>query len=143
MLDVRLQHTADGGEIEIARGRVKRDGTPATAAYVSLFGGNERDGSTTATEALQWWGNRIEQDQTRHLRSETQHLLRALPATSGNLPRIEAAAARDLAWMTQVLGAEVSVRATIPGLNRVALHIEILIDGEEHDLLFEERWGGE
>ncbi len=138
--DVRLVHTPDGGEIDIVNGRVRMDLTPATAAYLSLFGGNERDGRTDATEHLQWWGNLLEEEPARHLRSETQHLLRSLPAITANLRRVEDAAGRDLGWMSDELGADVSVRASIPALNRIQLDIEIEIDGTTHRLRFTEDW---
>ena len=138
--DVRLVHTEDGGEIEIIGGHFQRDTTPATAAYLSLFGGNEQDGGAEATDHLQWWGNFLEEAPERHLRSETQHLLRSLPAVSANLRRVEDAARRDLAWMTAVLGASVSVEARIPELNRIQVDIEIIIEGTTHTLRFIEDW---
>ena len=144
MTDVRLYHTVDGGEIEYAEdGRFVLDDSPATAAYLSLFGGNERDGGGAATERLQWWGNVVEEVETRRLRSETQHLLRSLAAVTSNLRRIEDAAGRDLAWMTTELGATVEVRASMPAVRRVDLDITIEIDGTATELRFSAPWGPE
>lgn len=141
MVDVRLFQTDDGGEVEIVNGRVTLDETPETAAYLSLFGGNERDDGSQATEPLQWWGNLLEEDRTRRLRSETQHLIRSLPAATGNLRRIEDAARRDLAWMNDALGADVAVLATIPTVNRVRLQVTLTIGDDRYAPSFEAQWG--
>lgn len=143
MSDVRLYQTDDGGEITIAGGRFTLDHSPDTAAYLSLFGGNEEDAGTTSTEPLQWWGNLLEQDRARHLRSETQHLLRSLPVATANLRRLEDAAGRDLAWMTTALGAGIKVSARMPAVRTVQLDIAITIDATTTELRFVEPWGSE
>lgn len=138
--DVLIFQTVDGGEVEIVGGRVTGDSPPATAAYLSLFGGNELDGNIESTDHLQWWGNLIEDDESRHYRSETQHLLRAIPAVSGNLRRVEQAAARDLAWMKADLDAVVTAVASLPALNRLRLDITINIRGLVYQYSFVNLW---
>lgn len=143
MADVHLFQTNDGGEITITAGRVELDRGPATAAYISLFGGNEADDGSTATDAKQWWGNLIENDRARHVRSETQSLLRMLPAVTSNVPRIEAAVERDLAWITTELGAQVEADVTMPALNTIKIEVSITIDAQKTELEFIEPWGSE
>lgn len=140
MTDVRMTHTLDGGEIEVLEGRFTLDDGPATAAYLSLFGGNELDDGSAATAAKQWWGNLTESNSARQMRSETQHLLRALPATSGNLTRLADAAKRDLGWMVDALGAELDVRLSIPARNRVTFAITVEIDGRKTPIRFTAPW---
>lgn len=140
MADVLQFNTADGGEIEILNGRPTMTNGLETAAYLSLFGGNERDGGIAADDHLQWWGNLGETEPARRYRSETQHLLRALPAITANLRRVEAAAGRDLAWMVGSVAEEVVAVAGMPGRNRVALDIRITVDGKVIPLRFEEPW---
>lgn len=125
MTDVLLRQTPDGGEITVQNGLALLSDGYETAAYLSLFGGNEDDPGGSDTR-LQFWGNLIEADQAAMDRSETQHLLRSIPAVPANLRRIEQAAERDLAWMVTA-GAALSVRAeaTMPQLNRIALRITI------------------
>jgi phage gp46-like protein len=132
MTDVLLFQTDDGGEIEIVNGRVTL--TPSgieTAAYLSLFGGNENDRGIPADDSLQWWGNADELDAHRKIRSETQALLRALPLTPATARRVEGAASRDLAWMTAT-GVADAIRptATMPALNSIHLRVEIDIGDE-------------
>lgn len=142
MTDVRLYHADDGGEIDIVGGRFGLDDTPETAVYLSLFGGNELDAGTAATAAKQWWGNLLEgESASRKLRSETQHLLRSLPATPANLRRVEDAAGRDLAWMVTELDATVTVTASMPARNRVGLKVEIAIGDSIYTVRLEEKWG--
>lgn len=165
MADVLLRHTLDGGEIDIrndrgelvhagdgggGNGLVQRrtgyfvlDHSPATAAYLSLFGGNQRDGGGADTAHLQWWANLIEPDEVRHYRSETQHLLSSLPAVPANLRRLEDAVGRDLAWMASELGASVDAQVSMPAMNRVLIVVSIEINGEGTELGFEAPWGAE
>lgn len=136
MTDVLLRQTNDGGDITVENGLVLMSEGLETAAYLSMFGGNEDDPGEGATE-LQWWGNIGETEPARTYRSETQHLIRSLPATSGNLRRIEQAAARDLQWMIDGGVAEsITVEASIPSLNRVLVSGTIVTTLEEIHFAF-------
>lgn len=138
--DVKLFQTNDDGDITIVNGVVEMSGGLETAAYLSLFGGNEDDDGRTDNPA-NWWGNLDEVDPVRQYRSETQHLLQAIPATSGNLRRIEDAAVRDLAWfLDRRVASSVAVEASIPAVNRVQINIDIEANGEESSFEFTENW---
>jgi phage gp46-like protein len=138
--DVLLFQTDDDGEINVENGVVEMSGGLETAAYLSLFGGNEDDDGRD-NNALTWWGNLDEVDPVRQYRSETQHLLQSIPATSGNLRRIEDAASRDLAWFTeQNVASSVTVEVSIPGINRVKITVNIEAVGEESSFEFVENW---
>lgn len=138
--DVKLLQTADEGEINVENGIVEMSAGLGTAAYLSLFGGNEDDDGR-ADNPANWWGNLDEIDPVRQYRSETQHLLQALPATTGNLRRIEDAASRDLAWLVQNKAASsLTVAARMPGLNKIKLTINIEAVGEESSFEFVENW---
>jgi len=115
-----------------------------TAAFVSLFGGNFEDDGT-AGNPESWWGNGLENETRFMVRSRTQALLQSIPATSGNLQRIQAAAEQDLRWFTdQFTGAGVAnfldVEVSIPALNRVAIVIRIEAFGVEDQFTFTENW---
>lgn len=138
--DVKLFQTGDGGEIVVDGGIVEMSGGLETAVYLSLFGGNEDDDGRDENPHT-WWGNLDEIDPARRYRSETQNLLRAIPATSNNLRRIEDAATRDLAWLeSSNVTSSVQVEATIPGVNRVKLTIDIEAYGEKFRFEFVENW---
>jgi len=138
--DVLLFQTDDGGEINIANGLLEMSGGLETAAYVSLFGGNENDDGLSEN-GLNWWANFSETDPAFAYRSETQFLLKSLPATTANLRRIEDAAKRDLAWFIEKkVASSVVVSASIPGLNRVTITVDIEAQGEESSFEFAENW---
>jgi len=141
MTDVLLsQLTEDGGGITYANGRAVTSDGLETAAYTSLFGGNERDSGLEADDALQWWGNLIEPDEDRKYRSRTQNLLRSLPLVPANLLRIEEAAAADLEWFfTSGLASFVSVTASIPAVNTVRIVVEIVVNNEDFKFVFTEQ----
>lgn len=142
LVDVWLYHTQDGGEIEYVNGVATMSDGLETAAYLSLFGGNEEDSGLSGTDAKQWWGNIGETLAERRYRSETQYLLNTIPATTGNLPRIQDAAEHDLGWMVDTgLATGVSTLATMPGLNRIALQASIEIGDQRYELVFATRWG--
>lgn len=138
--DVVLYQTSDGGEINVADGFVEMSGGLETAAYLSLFGGNEDDDGRK-NNAFSWWGNLGETDPARKYRSETQNLLQSLPATTGNLRRVEDAARSDLAWLIQHgIAASIDVLVTVPDVNKIKLIITIEADGEASRIAFLENW---
>jgi len=143
MSDVRLFHTADGGEIECKVGLITIADGLETAGYLSLFGGNEDDAGIAADDPLQWWANFEERVASRRQRSKLQHVLQGLPCTPFNLARVEDAAKADLAWMSEALQATVAVEASIPALNTVNVHIEITIGNQTYPFDFKVNWGTE
>lgn len=142
-MDVLLFQTNDEGNILIENGDVVLSSGLETAAYLSLFGGNEEDDGRP-DNPLTYWGNLDETDPAKQYRSETQYLLHALPATSGNLLKVEAAAGRDLAWMIENGAASaVTVIAALVGLNRVSIKISIIAEGLETEFEFVQNWKAE
>lgn len=140
-MDVHLFHTADGGEIKYANGLAEMSDGLETAAYLSLFGGNDDDNGTDATKPLQWWGNLDEPVVDRRYRSALQSLLRGLPATSGNLGKAREAALRDLAWLTSTgLAESVEVKASLPARNTIRLQVDITVDGNKFPFFFQASW---
>ncbi len=138
--DVSLFQTDDDGNIEVEGGVVKMSGGLETSVYLSLFGGNEDDDGRADNRA-NWWANIDEVDPAREYHSETQNLLQALAATSGNLRRVQDAANRDLSWfITNKVSSTVNVVASIPGINRIKLTIDIGAQGEETSFEFVENW---
>lgn len=137
--DVLLYQTNDDGDVTIEAGVVAMSGGLETAAYLSLFGGNEQDDGRKDSPQ-QWWGN-IGEVPERQYRSETQHLLRSIAAIPANLRRIEEAAVRDLGWFVSTEAATgVSVQASMPGLNKVRLLVSIEANGEPAVIEFIENW---
>lgn len=139
--DVLLYQGNDDGNITIENGLVSMSGGLETAAYLSLFGGNEQDDGRDGNP-LSWWGNLIETDHPeRQYRSETQYLLRSIPAVPSNLRRIEDAAARDLAWLiTSKVANAFEIEATMPGLNKVRISVSITADGNPSEFVYIENW---
>lgn len=141
--DVYLYQTDDGGDIVVQNGVAQMSGGLETSAYLSLFGGNEKDNGLDDNK-YNWWGNLSETVQCRKYRSETQNLINSLPAISSNLRRIEDAAKRDLNWfLTEGVATEINVEASIPSVNNVKLVINILAEGEEYSFKFIENWKAE
>lgn len=133
MADVLLFQTDNDGDVEVVDGQITLTDSPATAAYVSLFGGNEDD-------AVAWWGNLDEVDPNREMRSRTQDLLRSLPAIPANLLRVQKAVENDLAWMLETgVAQSLDVSVTMPGLNRIK--IVATLDGVP--LEYVEDWGSQ
>ena len=138
--DVFLYQTIDDGEIDVENGLIEMSGGLDTAAYLSLFGGNEDD-SGSDNDPFNWWANLDEIDPANQYRSETQHLLAGIPATSGNLHRIEDAANRDLKWLLdKKIASLVAVTASIPALNRIKILVNIEAQGIESSFEFVENW---
>ena len=138
--DVDLFQTDDDGDILVEGGVVSMSGGLETAAYLSLFGGNEDDDGRKDNPLI-WWGNIDEEEAASEYRSETQNLLVSIPATSGNLLRVEEAARRDLEWfIAKNIASAVIVAASIPAVNRLKLEIKIQAVGLETSFEFIENW---
>ena len=138
--DVLLFQTNDDGNIIVENGIVEMSGGLETAAYLSLFGGNE-DCNGLAACPFSWWGNSNENDESKKQISETQFLVESLPAASNNLRRVEDAALRDLSWFIRDnIASSVSVVASIPMVNLVKLVVKINAEGLESTFEFVENW---
>lgn len=138
--DVKLVQTIDDGEISVEGGITEMDGGLETAAYLSMFGGNEDDDGRDGNLKT-WWGNLDELDPAGKYTSETQHLLQSIPAISANLRRIEDAVTRDLAWfISEKVASSVTVEARIPGVNKVKIIVIIEARGIESQFDFVENW---
>lgn len=141
--DVLLFQTVDDGDINVSDGIVEMSGGLETTAYLSLFGGNEDDDGRDGNSAT-WWANLNETGDSRKYRSETQNLLQAITAVPANLRRIEDAARRDLSWLlSDNVASKITIAASMPGLNKVRLIIDIEALGEESQFEFVENWKAE
>lgn len=138
--DILLAQTADGGEISVEGGLVEMTADFRTMAYLCLFGGNEDDDGREGNPA-NWWGNLGGVPAAEQYRSETQHLLQALPATTGSLRRLEDAALRDLeVFLDEGIASSVTATASLPGLNQLTLTVTVEARGERTQFEFTENW---
>lgn len=138
--DVLLCQTDDGGEINVENGLVQMSGGLETALYLSLFGGNEDDDGRPDNSKT-WWGNRSEPQAETRYTSETQYLLRSIPAIPANLRRIEQAVLRDAAWMLSAgVASDVSAEASIPGFNQIKIVVKIDARADENSFEYTENW---
>jgi phage gp46-like protein len=138
--DVLLFQTNDDGDITVTGGITQLTGGFDTAFYLSLFGGNfEDDGAQD--NPFTWWGNLLENEPEGKYVSRTQNLLRGLPASSGNLRRIEEAALADLQWFLDAgIATDLTVEASIPEYGRVKISGSITVDGVTIPFTFFENW---
>jgi phage gp46-like protein len=141
--DVTLFQALDGGEITLTDGIVSMSGGLSTSATLALFGGNEND-TGARDDRAQWWGNALETDPSFAYRSETQHLLRSLNASTGNLKRVQKAAERDLKYLVDIKAASsISVEVSMPELNKIKISCSINAFGREENFEFVENWGSQ
>jgi phage gp46-like protein len=137
--DVLLYHgPEDCGEINEADGIIQMTQFYETMAYLALFGGNQEDDGSAATEKLQWWGNEDEPEE-RQYRGRFQARLSGAPLTSASILDLEADAKYDLeSVFLPDYAASVSVSASIVAPKMV--HFEINIEaksGEVYSMEFE------
>ena len=129
MSDVLLFQTIDDGNITVEAGIVELSPGLETAAYLSMFGGDE------------WWGNISEQETARQYTSKTEELIDRLNPSSANLQRIEEGVLLDLAWfIEEKVATSVTAEATVPELNKLNLSVTITAEGDETDLQFTVNW---
>lgn len=142
MTDVLLSHEPDGGNLTLTNGLFTLDNGIATAVYLSLFGGNDDDSGEERDDPRQFWGNLVEDEPARRYRSRTQFLLQSLPATTGNLRKVEGAVSDDLEWLkTEGVATFTGARASLPARNEIKIDIWVEIDGNVIPLTFVRPWG--
>jgi phage gp46-like protein len=143
MTDVRLFQTDNDGDIELdASGIITSQGLES-AVYLSLFGGNEGDDGSDATASLQWWGNRLDPDNTdRQYRSQTQAvLLGGMPMTSSTLQGLRVALANDLAWLVPSIADAVEIEVSVTAPKRVRILVEVTASDKTYPFEFPQEWG--
>ncbi len=137
MTDVLLRHQPDGGNLEYKNGAALMSDGLESAAYLSLFGGNEQDSGADGDALREWWGNKIERIEARKYRSRFQNLMASLPLVPGNLARLEEAAALDISWFVdEGVASYLNVNASIPAINTVKLDVLIVVDDETFRFAF-------
>lgn len=99
MTDALLTFTPDGLEMQISQGVVAVAQWVESAIVLSFIGNSDDPGLANASR--QYWANLLARHSHQKLRSEFAHLADGLPITSGNLRKMQEAAERDLAWMTE------------------------------------------
>lgn len=132
MTDVLMVLEEDGGNLTISSGQTTMTESIETMVLLCLWGGDSEDTGLDATSELQWWGNLLEEDPARHLRSRTQALLQGLPLVPANLKRIEDAVALDLQVLLDAgIASEVNTGAFIPALNTVGISVSVVgVEGD-------------
>lgn len=126
--DVLLVSTPDGGDIVLEDGLIQDCRNFDTAAYLSLFGGNEDDLNGKPRET--WWGNLIPGTKRNEwMQSEFGATVAGFPLTGSNLRKAGDAAARDLDWIKSDAGADgVSVSLSAESAKRVKLVLDVTKD---------------
>lgn len=142
--DVQLFQSVDGGEITVVNGLMTMSGGLGTAAYLSLFGGNE-DCTGRPDCPFSWWANFSETDKAFKQISVTQYLLKTLPAIPVNLRRIEDAVTEDLQWMLDNnIASDIDAHnVSIIGVNKIKIIVRIIAEGVESRFEFVENWKAE
>lgn len=140
MTDVALTNTEDGGEISYVLGLAQMADGIENFFYLCLFGGNEQDSGLDG-DPNEYWANKDEPRAARKMRSETQYLLRSLPAVTSNLNRLHDAVLRDTEPAKQIgLAQSISARVTIPALNAVKIELAVTINDKTFSYAFTEAW---
>jgi len=143
MSDPTLTLQENGGDVTLEGGDLLVGNGLESAAVLSLWGGNIEDDGLPGDDDKQWWANTITTKNDSQLRSETQKLLASIPATSGNLRRLQDAIARDLDWMTENIAEKILISVQLTGVKRVLITIDFLLkDGEDDQLKFTREWTG-
>lgn len=136
--DVLLYHgDKDAGEINESGGIIEMTQRYETMAYLALFGGNQEDDGSSATEKLQFWGNEGEPPE-RQYRGRFQVRLSGAPLTSASLKDLETDALYDLesAFLPDY-ALSVSVSASILSPKKVKLVIVIITETAEYLMTME------
>lgn len=140
--DPLLKLEENGGDLVFTGGDVEISNGLESAVVLSLFGGNEQDDATQATEQLQYWGNLLTDDTDEWLRSRTQAALRGLPANTASLLVLKDAVENDLDWMKGDIVTDFSVSVELTSVRRVAITVDMIVNEQNYSFRLTREWGG-
>lgn len=137
--DVLMVLGPNGGDLVMENGQIQMTPGFKTAALLGLAGGNEDDPGT-GDAGKSWWGN-TGRPVLEQYRGTTGHLLATIPPTSNGIRRIQAAADRDLAFLSEAGAAsKVRAEATMPAKDKIDISGTITARGREESFNFSFNW---
>jgi phage gp46-like protein len=105
-----------------------------------LFGGNIQDDGLENSER-EWWGNVLDADPAKKIRSLTQHLINNLDQSRNSLLRIQDAVKSDLAWMIeQGLITSLNVDLAVESSSKLNITIQATANSQEIEQRYVINW---
>ena len=127
--DVKLIITKEGFDIDLKDNFVEMTRGFESAIFLSLFGGNEEDDYSEATNKNQFWGNNLQNNESGKYRSRTLKFINGSVANAQNLQLLEQNILLDLNWFIEENIADtVDVNCYIPAFNELKIEIKLLRD---------------
>ena len=126
--DVKLIITKEGFDIDLKNNFIEMTSGFESAIFLSIFGGNEEDDNSEATNKKQFWGNRLDGNQYR---SRTLKFINGSYANAQNLQLLEKNILLDLNWFIEENIADtVEANCYIPAFNELKIDIRLLRDSK-------------
>lgn len=152
--DISIFESGDGGEFSIVAGDLNFSETLYQQVYLALFGGNVEANTKANTlfteERFDYWGNSLfwGNSSGEQFNSNTERVLESVILNSSGRLLIEQAVVDDLAYLSDLLTAEVSVqlletdkiRITItftPKGNQESKVLQLVYNNAKKELLIE------
>lgn len=122
--DVRLVSGDDGADIAVSNGLVEPCADSGTAAFLSLFGGNDGDADGRGRGA--WWGNGVSGTAVaERVKSGFLAEISGKSVTGAMISRARKAAEDDLKWMVdEGIADSVSVSVVAEARNRLGVTVD-------------------
>tara|TARA_R110002012_G_scaffold266403_1_gene449944 strand:- start:74 stop:514 length:441 start_codon:yes stop_codon:yes gene_type:complete len=140
MSDLQLVLNGDGGDLVFADNDLVLASGIVESFTVSLFGGNMLDDGLENSER-EWWGNVLDAEPAKKIRSLTQHLINTLDQSRNSLLRIQDAVKSDLAWMIeQGLITSLNVDLAVESSNRLNITIQATANSQEIEQRYVINW---
>jgi phage gp46-like protein len=140
MSDLQLVLDGDGGDLVFADNDLAMASGIVESFTVSLFGGNIQDDGLENSER-EWWGNVLDADPAKKIRSLTQHLINNLDQSRNSLLRIQDAVKSDLAWMIeQGLITSLNVDLAVESSSKLNITIQATANSQEIEQRYVINW---
>lgn len=129
--DVKLIMTKEGFDIDIKNNFIEMTSGFESAVFLSLFGGNEEDDYSEATNKNQFWANNLQDNESGKYRSRTLKFINGSNANAQNLKLLEQNILLDLNWFIEENIADtVEADCSIPAFNELKIDIRLLRDSK-------------
>ena len=140
MSDLQLILNDDGGDFVFEDNDLATSSGIVESFTISLFGGNIQDDGLESSK-MQWWGNVLDADPSKKIRSLTQHLINTLDQSRNSLLRIQDAVKSDLAWMIeQGLITSLNVDLAVESSSQINIIIQATANSQEIEQRYVINW---
>lgn len=139
-LDLAIIEEGNGGDLTMGASDLLVVFSIENQCYLAWFGGNKKQTTIVGRNAAQtfdWWGNELLMRGLpgQQFNSLTEATLDKVAVTSEGRVQLESAMKKDVLFLSEDFGAEVTINVTIESDDRFRAKIKVILPSEEEKII--------